>query len=62
MRCSKTNHKSDGEILTEAEIESLPSPVQKTLHYSGAIGSPKMTSIRLQQTGRIRTSNQQPWM
>jgi hypothetical protein len=58
----KGQPQGDGEILTEAEIESLPSPVQKTLRYSGAVGRPKMTSVRLKQTGRIRTSNEQPWM
>jgi hypothetical protein len=52
----------DGEILTDAEIESLPPPVQKHLRYSGAVGRPKMTSARVQQTGRIRTAPEQPWM
>lgn len=28
----------DGEILTEAEIEYLPLPVQKHLRYSGTVG------------------------
>jgi hypothetical protein len=32
------------EILTDADIEHLPPVVQKHLHYSNAVGRPKMTS------------------
>jgi hypothetical protein len=50
------------EDLTDADIEHLPPVVQKHLRYSGAVGRPKMTSVRVQQTGRIRTAAEQPWM
>ena len=51
-----------GEILTDADIEHLPPAVQKHLRYSGAVGKPNITNARVQQTGRIRTTAEQPWM
>ena len=54
--------RGDGEILTAVDIEHLPPVVQKHLRYSGAVGRPKMSSARVQQTGRIRTAAEQPWM
>jgi hypothetical protein len=50
------------EILTLEMIAHLPSPVQKWLQHSGAVGREKIYFVRLKQTGWMRTKpEQQKW-
>ncbi len=42
------------EILTEADIRSLPQPVQRYLNYVGVIGKPKVITMRALLTGQMR--------
>jgi hypothetical protein len=45
---------SKNEMLTEADIVSLPLPVQKYIRYAGAIGKPKIKNIRVVFDGEMR--------
>lgn len=48
--------------LTEADLASLPPPVQRYVRASGAVGQPQVRSMRLRFSGQIRGSAQAPWM
>lgn len=50
------------EIITEAAISSLPPIVQQWMRFSGVIGTTEAVSVRLQQTGEMRTKPEQSWM
>ena len=39
--------------ITESDLASLPAPVQRWLRWSGVVGQPRASTIRLQQTGWI---------
>ena len=45
---------STQELLTEEDIKHLPSPVQKYIRYSGAIGKEKLQNIRVVFRGQIK--------
>jgi hypothetical protein len=49
-------------VLTEADLEGLPDPVQRWLQYSGVIGRERPISVRLKQEGEIRLGPDQAWM
>jgi hypothetical protein len=42
------------DILTEADIVSLPAPVQKYIRYAGAVNKPKVKSMKIVFTGEMR--------
>ena len=44
-----------GDLLTEADIQSLPQPVQKYLKYSGVINRPRVKNIRIVFDGEMRS-------
>lgn len=50
------------EILTEADLAHLPQLVKQYIRYSGAVGKPKVHSFKAQFSGKIRKSEQSPWM
>jgi len=43
------------EVVTEADIEGLPEPVQRYLRYTKIIGKEIIRSVRLKQKGFFRT-------
>jgi hypothetical protein len=45
---------SKNDVLTEADIVSLPPPVQKYIRYAGAIGKPQIKNIRVVFDGEMR--------
>ena len=49
----KTNN-IQTDLLTEADIQSLPFPVQKYLRYCGVVNKPKVKNIRLVFYGEMR--------
>ena len=51
----------DKKIVTEEMLQGLPSPVQKYLRYSGAVGKAWINTVSLKQTGRIKPSPQGKW-
>jgi len=48
-------------IVTEDHLVNLPDPVQRWLRYSGVVGKPVPTSVRLKQVGEIRLGDR-GWM
>jgi hypothetical protein len=49
-------------LVTEAELTALPAPVQRYLRFTGAVGQPRIQSVRARWRGRIRGSASEPWM
>lgn len=49
-------------VITETDIEHLPEPVKKYLHYTGSIGKPKVNNFKIEFTGKIRKDEQSEWM
>ncbi len=49
-------------VLTEAALVRLPSPVQRYLRFSGAVGQKRPSSFRAHWRGRIRGAATDPWM
>ncbi|MEO8795239.1 MAG: DUF6544 family protein [Daejeonella sp.] len=50
---SRTN-KISNELLTEQDIQSLPTPVQHYLQYAGVINKPKVKNVRVVFEGQMR--------
>lgn len=49
-------------LLTEADLATLPEPVQRYVRVSGAVGRPKVWNVRARMHGRIRQAPDSPWM
>lgn len=49
-------------LLTEADLQPLPEPVQKYLRYSGALNKPKVSHFKVEFEGQIRKDEQSEWM
>lgn len=49
----RTNHIS-AEVVTEADIQALPAPVQKYLRYAGVLNKPKVKNIKVVFDGEMR--------
>jgi hypothetical protein len=45
---------AESNLITEADLASLPEPVQRWLRYSGVVGKVIPTAIRLKQEGELR--------
>ena len=51
------------EIVVSAEmLENLPPPVKRYLVNTGVIGKTIPNTVRLKQTGRLRETEEKPWM
>ncbi len=48
--------------LSEADLAPLPDPVAAYVRHSGAVGQPRLTGFRARVHGRIRATNESPWM
>lgn len=49
-------------LLTEADLQDLPEPVQKYIRYSGALNQPKVNNFKVVFEGQIRKNEQSEWM
>jgi len=49
-------------LVTEADLASLPQPVQRYLRLAGAVGRPRVHHFRALWRGRIRATANDPWM
>jgi hypothetical protein len=49
-------------ILTESDLQLLPEPVRKYLHYSGVVGKPKVRNFKVEFNGKIRANEHSEWM
>jgi len=50
------------DLITQAEIQNLPQPVQRFLEYSGVIGTPRITQATIEQTGFFKIAPDKPWV
>lgn len=48
-------------VITEADIQHLPEPVQRYLRYTGIIGKERIHSVRLKQEGLFRMEPDKKW-
>lgn len=49
------------DVLTEADIATLPEPVRRYLRYTRAVGRERVKTVRLKQKGLFRLQGR-PWM
>ncbi|HEX3047884.1 MAG TPA: DUF6544 family protein [Bacillota bacterium] len=54
--------KTTNPLLTENDIQHLPEPVQKYLHYVGAIGKERVNNIRTFFSGDFKIDPKRDWM
>ena len=50
------------EVVTEADLANLPSPVQRYLRYTGVVGMERIRAVRLRQQGFMRIKEGGPWL
>lgn len=44
-------------VVAETDLEALPEPVRRWLRWSGVVGKPRPSAVRLRQEGEIRLGN-----
>ncbi len=49
-------------IVTGEDLSHLPEPVRRYLHFSGAVGRPRVLNFRLGLRGRLRQGPSSTWM
>lgn len=49
-------------IVEQKDLDGLPIPVQKWLENSQVVGQERISTVRLKQTGMMRTEPDQSWM
>lgn len=47
---------ADAAVVSEADIASLPAPVQRYLHFAGVVGKPRVWNYRLRYQGGLRSA------
>lgn len=52
----------DMPLLTDNDIKRLPQPVQKYLHYVGAVGKPQVENVRAVLAGQMKRDIRSDWM
>lgn len=52
----------DRSLITEANLDHLPTPVQRFMRFSRVVGTPWIKTVRLRYSGHFRMSPQKPWM
>ena len=52
----------NGAVVTEADLARLPAPVAAYVRSSGAVGQPRVESVRATIRGRIRAGTDATWM
>jgi len=55
-----SNNNLPTSLLTEADLQPLPAPVQKYLHYVGVVNKPKVKNVRIVFEGEMR-SKEKDW-
>jgi len=53
---------ADTSLVTDADLNHLPLPVQKYLRYTGAVGKPKVQNFRAVFTGSIKPKMEGRWL
>ncbi|WP_336518172.1 DUF6544 family protein [Pollutibacter soli] len=50
-----SNNSLPASLLTEADLQPLPAPVQRYLHYTGVVNKPKVKNVRIVFEGQMRS-------
>ncbi|RDU36977.1 hypothetical protein DRW41_09780 [Neobacillus piezotolerans] len=58
----KNSNVEGSKPIDRNDLQGLPSPVQKWLLNSNAVGKERITTVRLKQEGQMRTKKDGPWM
>ena len=58
----KTTIPADVQAVTENDLQPLPIIVQQWLRHSGVVGKPRVTTVRLKQTGKMKLKPGRDWM
>lgn len=53
---------ADLPVVSDADIASLPAPVQRYLRFAGAVGKPRVWNYRLRYEGGLRSAPDKPFM
>ena len=53
---------TQSEIVTEADLDNLPEPVQRYLRYAQVLGKPRVRCAKVRQKGLMRQSLSAKWM
>ena len=53
---------ADVPMVSDADIASLPAPVQRYLRFAGAVGKPRVWNYRLRYEGGLRSAPDKPFM
>lgn len=48
--------------ITAAQVQDVPEPMQRYLHYAGVVGREPVRTVRLRQQGFMRQHPEQRWM
>jgi hypothetical protein len=48
--------------VTEDDLRAVPEPVARWVRWSGAVGKPRISALRVLHNGRLRTAADRPWM
>lgn len=59
---ARANASAEPAVVTEAGLATLPAPVQRWLRWAQVVGKPVPQTVRLQQDGQFRTSENGGWM
>jgi hypothetical protein len=51
----RSNNNLPTSLLTDADLQPLPAPVQKYLHYAGVVNKPKVKNVRIVFDGEMRS-------
>jgi hypothetical protein len=62
LEALKRTNSIKSEILTEADIQHLPTVVQKYLHNTGVLGKEKVLNFRAEFAGGIRSNSTEEYM
>jgi len=49
-------------LVTDADLDPLPAPVQRYLRFVGVVGQPRVQNFKVRFVGRIRSAVDAPWM
>lgn len=59
---AQANPNAEPAVVTEADLATLPAPVQRWLRWAQVVGQPVPRTVRLRQDGQFKASENGGWM
>lgn len=59
---AQSNARAEPAVVSEADLARLPEPVQRWLRWAQVVGKPVPQTVRLQQDGQFKASENGGWM